>query len=384
MHRTYVLINNTSLGGAERRLGRLFARMAKTDAGSCLVVNEMLWRQLLAAGVVTEEETRVWRLAEPCSKLAVGLGLWRGSLSFWIKKLDYLFFACLLLIRYTCARRRLFHLALGGTYVALPLMLVRPGHRFVNSVTNRNLAGLVGVPWALPIYRFALSRCDAIDALSAGIRADLSQRGIAVRKIVTSPGSVVDLDRYYPAAEKEPWVVFAGRFVEEKRPVLFLEAIPAIVQAVPSARFFLLGEGPLRSAIDETLDRLQLRRRVQVGFLPDPVPVLSKACVFVSLQRQDNYPSQSLLEAMACCAVPVATDVGLTWQLVDETTGILVKPDPSEIAQSVITLLKDPPRCDRLGQAGRRRVAEQHSEERYRQHLVALYAGVEPRGECDD
>ncbi len=86
---------------------------------------------------------------------------------------------------------------------------------------------------------------------------------------------------------------------------------------------------------------------------------------------------------MACGAVPVATDVGLTWQLVDETTGIRVKPDLAHIAESVSELLKDPPRCDRLGQAGRRRVAEQHSEERYRQHLVALYAGVELHGECD-
>ncbi len=384
MHRTYVLINNTSLGGAERRLGRLFAKNAATDVDSCFVVNEMLWRKLLAAGVVTGQEARVCRLAEPCAKLAGWVGLCQGSLVFWIRKLDYFLFACLMLIRYSLSPRRLFHLALGGTYVALPLMLVRPGHRFVVSVTNPNLAGLVGVSRAVPIYRFALSRCHAIDALSAGIRADLSQRGIAVRKIVISPGSVVDLGHFQPAAEKEPWVVFAGRFVEEKRPVLFLEAIPAILQAVPFARFFLLGEGPLRSVIDGVLDRLRVRQRVEVGFWPDPVPVLSKARVFVSLQRQDNYPSQSLLEAMACGAVPVATDVGLTWQLVDETTGIRVKPDLAHIAESVSELLKDPPRCDRLGQAGRRRVAEQHSEERYRQHLVALYAGVEPRGECDD
>jgi glycosyltransferase involved in cell wall biosynthesis len=97
----------------------------------------------------------------------------------------------------------------------------------------------------------------------------------------------------------------------------------------------------------------------------------------VSLQRQDNYPTQSLLEAMACGAVPVATDVGLTWKLVDEATGIRVKPNPDDIAESVIGLLRDPQRCDRLGRAARQRVLERHSEDQYYAYLDTLYARVE-------
>ena len=76
---------------------------------------------------------------------------------------------------------------------------------------------------------------------------------------------------------------------------------------------------------------------------------------------------------MACGTATVATDVGLTWQLVDETTGIRIKPDPEQIAQAVGSLLKDPERCDRLGQAARRRVAERHSEDNYRAYLNELY-----------
>ena len=77
---------------------------------------------------------------------------------------------------------------------------------------------------------------------------------------------------------------------------------------------------------------------------------------------------------MSCGAVPVATDVGCTWKLVDEATGIRVKPDPGQIAEAVIGLLKDPERCVRLGHAARQRVEEQHSEARYREHLDRLYA----------
>jgi len=377
MRRVFVLINNTGIGGSERRMGRLFARMVGANPEAVLIINAGLWEKLAAAGVVTDQERRVWRLPEPWGRLANGLGLQRSALSFGLRKLDYVLFSLVLLVRYGLAARRLFHLVLGGAYIALPLMLLRPDHRVVISVTNRSLASLVGVSWALPLYRFALMRCACVDALTEGVRVDLLQRDIAGEKIAVPSGSAIDVEQYQPSQAKEPWVVFVGRLIEDKNPVLFLEAVPAIHRADPAARFFLLGDGPLRPQVERALDRLRLRGFVELGFRADLAPVLGKARVFVSLQRQDNYPSQSLLEAMACGAVPVATDVGLTWKLVDETTGIRVKPDPGPIAEAVIALLQDPQRCDRLGRAARQRVVEQHSDERYRAYLNSLYARVE-------
>jgi glycosyltransferase involved in cell wall biosynthesis len=377
MRRVFVLINNTGIGGSERRLGRLFARMVDADPEAVLIINAGLWEKLAAAGVVTDRERRVWRLPEPWGRLADGLGLRRGALSFGLRKVDYVLFSLVLLVRYGVAARRLFHLVLGGAYVALPLMLLRPDHRVVISVTNRSLAELVGVSWALPLYRVALLMCACVDALTEGVRVDLLQRGIAGEKIAVPSGSAIDVEQYQPSPAKEPWVVFVGRLIEDKNPVLFLEAVPAILRTVPPARFFLFGDGLLRPQVEQALDRLCLRGFVELGFHASLAPMLGKARVFLSLQRQDNYPSQSLLEAMACGAVPVATDVGLTWKLVDETTGIRVKPDPGPIAEAVIALLQDSQRCDRLGRAARQRVVEQHSDERYQAYLGSLYARVE-------
>src|SRR5436309_9919692 len=377
MRRVFVLINNTGVGGTERRFGRLFARIADADPESVFIINAGLWKALVEARVVSGREARVRQLAEPLQRLAERAGLGWGTLGFWLRKLDYLLFATLLLARYGLAPRCLFHLVLGGAYVALPLMLLRPDHRTVVSVVSADLALTVGAPWALPLYRHALSRCAVVDALSEGAHADLTQRGIAGEKILVSPGSLLDVKRFQPAPEKCPWVVFAGRLVEEKNPLLFVEAIPAILGAVPAARVFLLGDGPLRPQIEQALDRPGIRGAVETGFRPDLAPVFAQARVFVSLQREDNYPSQSLLEAMACGAAPVATDVGLTWKLVDELTGIRVKPDPGPIAEAVISLLQDSQRCDRLGRAARLRVVEQHSDERYRAYLNSLYARAE-------
>ncbi len=377
MRRTFVLINNTGIGGAERRFGRLFAGMADATPGATLVINAGLWDKLIAAGVVSGREARVWRLPELCRTLAERMGLREGALAFWLRKLDYVLFACLLLARFALAPHGVFHLVLGGAYVGLPLMEFRPDHRTVISAVSADLALMVGASWALPVYRFALLRCTVIDALTEGAAEDLVRRGVPRHKILVSPGSAVDLDRFQPAPEKHPWVVFAGRLVEEKNPLLFIETLPAILREAPHARIFLLGEGPLGPAVGQVLERMGLRGSVETGFRQDLAPILGQARVFVSLQRQDNYPSQSLLEAMASGAVPVATDVGLTWKLVDETTGVRVKPNPDDIARAAADLLRDPERCERLGRAARQRVAERHSEGRYRAHLDQLYARME-------
>ena len=379
MRRVFVLINNTGIGGAERRVGRLFAHMVDTDPEAVLIINESLWEKLAAAGLVTSQHERVWRLPEPCGRLVEGLGVGRGAVAFWLRKLDYALFSLMVLVRYGLAEPRLFHVVLGWAYVALPLMLSRPDHRTLVSVGsfNDNLETLVGTPLALPLFRLALLRCTLIDALTDDTREDVIRLGIANGKISLPPGSFVDFDRFRPADKKEPWVVFACRLIDYKDPWLFVEAIPAIRLAIPAARFFLLGEGPLQLEIQKALARLCLLDVVETGFRPDISPVLSKARVFLSLQRHDNYPSQSLLEAMACGAVPVATDVGLTWRLVDETTGIIVKRDPAQVSEAVITLLRDSERCDRLGRAARQRAVEQHSDERYRDYLGSLYARVE-------
>lgn len=376
MRHVCVLINNSGVGGAERRLGRLFARRADRDPRALLVVNRALWGRLREAGAITGRERRVWRLPEPCLALSRLLGRLFGRAGFWLRKMDYVIFAFLLSARYVLAPAALFHAALGGAYAVCPLLLLRRGHRVVVSVTNPSLAQMLGSTAGLPLYRYALTRCARIDALTANVRASLIKGGFDAGKIAVPPGSVVDAERFQPATAKERWVVFAGRLVEEKNPILFVEALPAVSRAVPEARFLLFGEGPLSTQVAELVARLRLSACVEVGFKPDLAPVLGRALVFVSLQRQDNYPSQSLLEAMSAGMAVVATDVGLTWQLVDEETGLRVKPEPSEVAEAVITLLRDPGRCRAMGAAARRRVISKHSEAQYERYLDAEYAAL--------
>jgi glycosyltransferase involved in cell wall biosynthesis len=377
MQRVLVLINNSGIGGTERRLGRLFARLAEEEKDTVFVINRGLWTKLVSGGIVPLQAKHVVRWAEPFGRLARCLP-WTGDRTrFWVRKLDYFVMACRLLIRYGLSPPRLFHVVLGGAYVALPLMVMRRHHRYIVSVTDPNLAGHVGSLRALTLFRAAFKRSHVVDALTEEIGVSLAREGIEPSKIRVSTGSVVDVTRFYPAYPKQPWVVFAGRLVEEKNPLLFLEAAPTIQQTIPDARFFILGDGPLKESVRLGVAQSQLTEATTTGFVEDLAPILAHASVFVSLQRRDNYPSQVLLEAMASGMASVATDVGCTWKLVDEETGMRVKPSVSEVAGAVIALLHNPDRCRRLGEQARQRVIELHSETGYRVHLRYLYALVD-------
>ncbi|MET0516508.1 MAG: glycosyltransferase family 4 protein [Nitrospiraceae bacterium] len=377
MRRVLVLINNSGVGGTERRLGRLFARLASDEKDTVFVINQGLWTRLVSGGLVPAQSRHVIRWTEPFCRLAQCLP-WAGDRTrFWVRKLDYLVMACRLLIRYGLSTPRLFHVVLGGAYVALPLMVMRRNHRYIVSVTDPNLAGHVGSQRALALFRAAISRSHAVDALTEEIGVSLAHEGIEPSKIAASTGSVVDVTRFHPSYPKEPWVVFAGRLVEEKNPLLFLEAVPAIQKAIPDARFFIFGDGPLKESVRQGVARGGLTEVVTTGFVEDLAPILARASVFVSLQRRDNYPSQVLLEAMASGMASVATDTGCTWRLVDQETGVRIRSSASDIANAVIALLLSPDRCRHLGEQARQRVMERHSETGYRQHLRYLYALVD-------
>jgi glycosyltransferase involved in cell wall biosynthesis len=378
MRRVFVVINNTGIGGTERRLGRLFAHMAAQRKDSVFVLNRDLWARLVAGEVIPRESPRVVRLWTPFTALSRWIR-GRRRISFWFGKIDYVLFAAWCVWRYGFGEPRMFHVVLGGVYVVLPLMMLRPAHRVVISVTDPNLSGHVGVKGMLPWFTAALRRAHCVEALTEDIRASLIAEGVDVSRVALATGSVVDTSRFRPAPTKECWVVFAGRLVDEKNPRLFLDSIPAIHTAVPQARFFLLGDGPLKDAIARSIEDLGLREIVTAGFRDDLAPILARGMVFVSLQRRDNYPSQALLEAMAAGMAPVASDVGNTSRLVDDETGIRVAPVPCEVAHAVSSLLVDPGRCARLGAAARRRVVSLHEEARYRWHLEEIHRRVADR-----
>jgi glycosyltransferase involved in cell wall biosynthesis len=143
----------------------------------------------------------------------------------------------------------------------------------------------------------------------------------------------------------------------------------------------IAGEGPERGAL-EALARTQRPPGGAVhllGHRTDLVPVYRALDVF-SLSSDTEQLPLSLLEAMACGAPVIATDVGdLRAVLPEEGHAGLVARDAAELevelAQRLAQLLAQPRRRERLAALGRARVEQEHSGSAmlaaYRQLYVA-------------
>lgn len=193
---------------------------------------------------------------------------------------------------------------------------------------------------------------------------------------VLYPG--VDTTRFHPGVSgvkirfdhnispDAPVVALIARFQNVKGHEVFQEMAKQVALQLPHARFLIAGENTQTYADDaykreilETAqtDSLLRKRLIYLGFRADVEQVIGAANVVVCSSHFEGYGVVNI-EAMACGKPVVSTNRGGPSEtVVDGETGFLVPPgDSAALASRVITLLKDPALCRRMGEAGRKRV----------------------------
>ncbi len=378
-----MLCMRCSLGGAEKRYARVFKMLvAQPGARHKLLINRAMLALLEAAGIFSQAQAPHLIVLDPPFRRLVRAENAGGLIGRWLRfvltALDVLWF----IWQYGRVVGRLqpdvVHPLLTGMYLSLPVMLFKQNIRYVMSDYStlfrprEYMHTARSVDIAAGLKRYALQRCHAIDALTPSIRDNLLARDIDDAKIHVAPCSFTDVSLCKPAEHRARWVVFVARLIEYKNPLLFARAIPKILEQAPDARFYILGRGPLQAELESLVRSLDIDACTTIRFDPRPTQILNQSSIFVSLQAADNYPSQSLLEAMACGNAIVATDVGETWRLVDETNGARVPASSEAIAGAIVRLLNDP-QLPQYQRASRERVLNQHTPERFFDYIAGVY-----------
>lgn len=149
-----------------------------------------------------------------------------------------------------------------------------------------------------------------------------------------------------------------GRFTRQKGYVYLLHAIPRVLARIPDLHFILVGDGELRSKLEESARELGIQDRVSfIGQREDIVPLLKSMHLFVLPSLWEGLPTV-VLESMACGVPIVATDVPGTDELIqDQVNGVLVPPgDPQALADAIIAVFQQEGLRHRLVEYGRRSV----------------------------
>lgn len=144
-----------------------------------------------------------------------------------------------------------------------------------------------------------------------------------------------DTSKFTPSFNKENVIVFASRMHFQKRPDWFIKAISILKKEnfteLTNWKFHFLGDGDLSKEMEELIITEGLENLVIRKYSGDLSSIYPTTSCYVSTQDFENFPSLSMMEAMACGNAVISRNVGQTSLMVkDEENGLLLKEDTPE------------------------------------------------------
>jgi glycosyltransferase involved in cell wall biosynthesis len=183
------------------------------------------------------------------------------------------------------------------------------------------------------------------------------------------------LRREFAIAEGDPLIGAIGRLVWQKGFHDLLEAIPLVLRDLPRARFLLVGDGPLKTDLQEQARSLGIGDRLLfAGHRTDIRDLLSAMDTVCIPSLLEGFPMVTL-EAMAMERPLVATAIdGILEQIVDGVEGLLVPPrNAPALAQAMVRLAADPALASTLAAAARLRVVRDFSVRKMIDATIEVY-----------
>jgi glycosyltransferase involved in cell wall biosynthesis len=248
------------------------------------------------------------------------------------------------------------------------------------------------------LYAPMLAECDAVVIFSEAQRQVLLDLGVPDSVLHVLPNGV-DTRRYRPGSSDARrrfgatrLFSYVGRLDPEKNVAALIRAFLA-AGPPPGLKLVVVGDGRLRRQLERRFDDPHVIFTGLIGDERARIDILRGSDAFFLPSRVEGL-SLAMLEAMACGAATVATDVGGDGEAL-RGAGIVL--DPShlrrELSSAVRLLTHTPDTCVLLGEEARRRAVERFSLETNLDRLVGLYqrlassagraplaAGVRPRG----
>lgn len=235
--------------------------------------------------------------------------------------------------------------------------------------------------------RWIYGRAAAIIAISRAVANALVASGIPEDRVEIVPSGIDLTRKFSPAtpaalaqlgvAAGQPLVVQVAQLDGSKDPLTFVRAVEKARKQVPRVRALLVGDGPLRAAVEAEIGRLRLGDALIVtGYRLDADSLLAAADV-VTLSSKEEGLGTVLLDAMSMGRPIAATAGGGIPEMVQQGVSGLLSPvgDAAKLGSDIASILKDPSLARRLS-AGALNRAKDFSVERTADLTIAVYRRV--------
>lgn len=231
--------------------------------------------------------------------------------------------------------------------------------------------------------------CDRVIAVSEGTRQHhLRLGGLPPDKVVTLYNGI-DLSRFdghhktghaahrqtFGIPPEAPVLITVAVLREAKGIQYMIKALPTILEAVPEARYLVVGDGEQEQVLKELAGSLGVADRVIFTGVRNDIPdLLAIGDLFVLPTLGEALPTV-LAEAMAAQKPIVVSEVGGVPEMVEHgRNGLLVPPaTPASLAEACCQLLQNRAQADAMACAGREVVEQRFNIQQQGQRLGDLY-----------
>jgi phosphatidylinositol alpha-mannosyltransferase len=178
------------------------------------------------------------------------------------------------------------------------------------------------------------------------------------------------------ALTRGPRLLFLGRLDPRNGLDTMLAAMPAVLEAFPSAQLIVVGDGPLRGRYERAARPLAGSVRFAGQVFDERPEYYGGADMYLCPTSRASF-GITLLEAMACGTPMVVSDIIGFRELIDGGAEAVLVPasDPHAWARAVIALTSDPARRERMGAAGLAKAAT-YAWPRVAEQVLQVYQRV--------
>jgi L-malate glycosyltransferase len=248
--------------------------------------------------------------------------------------------------------------------------------------SHRQVGDLL-TPHQFEVQLAAFRLCDRVVCNSQAAAERLRLAGLAERKITVIGNALPDkaFGVAEPASEKVAGAIRIGMIArmnaEYKNHRGFLRAAKRVSERFPQAEFVLVGDGPLRSELEQQAAQLGLAEKACfLGDRRDVEAVLASLDISVIASDSESL-SNVMLESMAAGVPVVATAVGGNVELGADGRAVLVAPkDDQALALGIERLIEDAGVRSEMASAARSFVLSNFSADSISRQYEEMYAEV--------
>ncbi len=220
----------------------------------------------------------------------------------------------------------------------------------------------------LPISKFTLNQINQVYEVDTTDRAEVVYNG-------------VDTELFKPEnveRDNKTTIAFLGRFISIKGLEIFLNAIKIVKNEGYLVKILLGGRGNkeyLKKFLPSIKDEAQFLGRIEYQNMPN---IYNKSDIIVSPSLYEGC-SGTILEAMACEKMVIASNVGGTPEIIEDGyNGLLFKSrDSVELARKIISVIEETIETKKIKKTGRKTILKKFNWEKkgieiYNNYLKAL------------